>query len=242
MKICVAQTKSVKGDIPQNIENHKRLIALAIEHGADTIIFPELSLTGYEPTLAKALATTPDDSRFDDFQNISDQEQITIGVGVPLKSNAGRCISMVLFHPHKPRQTYSKKYIHADEEPFFVGGENATSFIHDQPHLALAICYEISVPAHAEHAAENGATMYIASVAKFVNGIDKALQRLSDIARDYTMTVLMANCIGECDGEKCAGKTSIWNNNGALLGQLNVENEGILMIDTVTQELIEEII
>ncbi len=85
MKICVAQTKPVKGDIQRNIENHKKLIDMAASHGADIIIFPELSLTGYEPTLAKELATTQDDSRFDDFQQISDRRQITIGIGVPTK-------------------------------------------------------------------------------------------------------------------------------------------------------------
>ncbi len=47
MKICVAQTRPVKGDIQTNIDNHKRLIDLAISNGADTIIFPELSITGY---------------------------------------------------------------------------------------------------------------------------------------------------------------------------------------------------
>ena len=49
MKICVAQTRPIKGDIQSNIDHHKRLIDLAVSNGADTVIFPELSLTGYEP-------------------------------------------------------------------------------------------------------------------------------------------------------------------------------------------------
>jgi predicted amidohydrolase len=68
MKICVAQTKPVKGDIQANVENHKKIINLAINNGAGIIIFPELSITGYEPALAKALATDINDSRLDDFQ------------------------------------------------------------------------------------------------------------------------------------------------------------------------------
>jgi hypothetical protein len=56
------------------------------------------------------------------------------------------------------------------------------------------------------------------------------------------MTVLMSNCIGECDGIECGGKTSIWNNKGLLVGQLNDTDEGILIIDTDTQELIEKTI
>jgi hypothetical protein len=50
----------------------------------------------------------------------------------------------------------------------------------------------------------------------------------------------MANCIGECDGFECAGLTSIWNNEGLLAGQLDDTCEGILVIDTETQELIKK--
>ena len=110
MKICVAQTRPIIGDIQRNIEHHKNFIALVGSYGADTVIFPELSLTGYEPTLAEALATQPADKRFDDFQTISNTEQITIGVGVPTKTRTGICISLVLFQPHQARQTYSKQY------------------------------------------------------------------------------------------------------------------------------------
>ena len=84
MKICVAQTRPIKGDIQSNIHNHKKLIDLAVSSGAEIVIFPELSLTGYEPTLAKELAINEDDSRLDDFQKISDTQQITIGVQMHL--------------------------------------------------------------------------------------------------------------------------------------------------------------
>lgn len=239
MKICVAQTRPVKGDIQRNIDNHKKLIDLAISNGADIVIFPELSLTGYEPKLAKELAMHQDDSRLDDFQKISDAKQITIGVGVPTKSRSGICISMVLFQPHQARQMYSKKYLHVDEEEFFISGQSFTDLRTDQTNIALSICYEISVPQHAEQAFKRGAEIYIASVVKFVNGGDKALKRLAGIAREYSMTVFMSNCVGQCDGEECAGKTSIWNKKGSVVGQLDDTNEGMLIFDPDTQELIE---
>lgn len=152
MKICAVQTRPITGDIESNIERHQKLIDLAVANGADTIIFPELSLTGYEPTLAKALAMHSDDRRFDDFQKIADTRQITIGVGVPTKNEAGICISLVIFQPHQARQTYAKQYIHPDEEDFFVSGQNSIGLLGDKNNLALAICYELSVPEHAEKA------------------------------------------------------------------------------------------
>jgi predicted amidohydrolase len=206
MKICVAQTRPIKGDIGSNIENHKKLIDLAVANGADAIIFPELSLTGYEPALAKELATHQDDHRFDDFQKISDTRQITIGVGVPITNNTGICISMLIFQPHQARQIYSKQYLHPDEEAFFVNGQSSTGLIGDKTKIAPAICYELSVPEHAENAFKSGAEIYMVSVAKFANGVDKAIKTLAEIAEKYSMTVLMSNCIGISDGQKCAGK------------------------------------
>jgi predicted amidohydrolase len=240
MKICAAQTRPVKGDIQSNIDNHKKLIDLAISNGADAVIFPELSITGYEPELAKELATNQDDSRFDDFQKIADARRITIGVGAPTKNNARVCISMILFQPRKARQTYSKKYLHSEEEEFFVSGQSSTGLIGSKPSVALAICYELSVLEHSENAFKSGAEIYMASVAKTADGADKAVKRLSEIASKYSMTALMSNCVGQSGGYECAGRTSVWNNKGLLLGQLNDTNEGILIIDTDTQELIEK--
>ncbi len=240
MKICVAQTKSIKGDILANIDRHLEFVNLAVSSGANLIIFPELSITGYEPELAKDLATTQDDRRFDIFQAISDQHQITIGIGVPTKHDQGICIGMVIFQPHQPRQTYTKQYLHSDETPFFVNGSSNVELIIHNTKIALAICYEISIPEHSASAFQRGAEIYIASVAKTAAGVEKALQGLSNIANKYSMTVLMANCIGYCDNFESAGTTSIWNYQGLLLGQLNNTNEGILIVDTHTQEVIEK--
>src|SRR5689334_20523300 len=114
MKICVAQTKPIKGDIAGNIAAHKKLVGLAIAHGADSIFFPELSITGYEPELAKDLATDVTDSRLDGFQDISNANNITIALGMPTKGDNGILITMIIFQPNAPRQAYSKQHLHSD--------------------------------------------------------------------------------------------------------------------------------
>src|SRR5262249_19066387 len=116
MRICVAQTRPIQGLIQRNIQNHKRLVDLALCHRADIVVFPELSLTGYEPTLSRTLAMDQDDTRFDDFQSISTAGKVTIGVGVPTRTTRGICISMVVVRPDKrARRTYSKKFLLRDE-------------------------------------------------------------------------------------------------------------------------------
>ena len=83
MKICIAQTKPIKGNIAANIEAHKSFIEQALLYKADAIFFPELSLTGYEPELAEKLATDLQDTCLNVFQKISDDCAIIIGVGLP---------------------------------------------------------------------------------------------------------------------------------------------------------------
>ena len=159
MRISVAQTRPIKGDIESNIINHLKLIDVAVTHQADVIIFPELSITGYEPTLAHSLAIDPSDSRFVDLQKISDQKNIMIGVGAPTKSDEGVCISLMIFQPQHDIRVYSKKYLHPDEEKYFINGQNFPVLKFGDNKLALAICYEISVPEHADSAFKNGADM-----------------------------------------------------------------------------------
>ena len=238
MRICAAQTRPYRGDIQKNIDAHEKLILLAASVNADTIIFPELSITCYEPELANNLAVTHNDDRFNALQQLSDTRKITIGIGAPVKQNVGTSISMIIFQPDQPRQTYSKKYLHNSEEQYFVSCQNDSVVIRSKPEMALAICYELSVPGHAEKASKTGASFYLAGVVEDVNGVDRAIKKLSDIGKKYSMTVAMSNCVGKTGEYYCPGKSSIWNNQGKLVGQLNEMNEGVLIFDTETQEVL----
>jgi predicted amidohydrolase len=242
MKICVAQTHPVKGDIGKNIQRHIDFVNRAFVHNSSLILFPELSLTGYEPSLAKHLVVSSDDIRLDIFQELSDANGITIGVGVPTKDTTGVCISMIIFQPGEPRKTYSKKYLHPDEEEFFVSGSNF-SCVNVKDHvIAMAICYEISVPEHFDNACKSGASIYVASVAKFVHGIDKALKTLSDTACGNFQLALMSNSVGLSDSNVCAGKSSVWDNDGRLIAQLNDKDEGIIIVDVESKEAMTEMV
>ncbi|MEO0535013.1 MAG: carbon-nitrogen hydrolase family protein [Cyanobacteria bacterium P01_A01_bin.123] len=240
MKLCIAQTLSKKGDIEANLENHLKLIDLAISCESDLVIFPELSLTNYEPELAKELATHIDDPRLDVLQNISDINCLTIGVGIPIVNDAGISISMIVFQPNKPRGIYSKKYLHSDEEEFFISGNSSLEILESEHNVGLAICYELSVPVHADAAYQKGADIYFASVAKTPNGVEDSMTKLSGIARNFSMVVLMSNCVGECEGTEAGGRSSIFSRAGELVAQLDDKNEGILVYDTVAGSVVKK--
>ncbi len=242
MKICIAQTKPIKGNIAANIEAHKKFIELALTLNADAIFFPELSLTGYEPELAKKLATSHDDNRLDIFQEISDKKNIVIGLGFPTATESKIRISMIIFEPNKPRLTYSKQQLHSDEFPYFENGDGQVIIKTNNKNIAPAICYESLQQTHSKNAFKLGADVYLASVAKPANGIKKAFDLYPKIAKQYTMPVLLSNCVGFCDNFLSVGNSSVWTKEGELVGQLDDKMEGVLLFDTETEEIEKRIL
>ena len=242
MKICIAQTKPIKGNVSVNIKAHKKFIELAVILNADAIFFPELSLTGYEPELAKKLATNQNDNRLDIFQETSDKNNIIIGLGLPTAIESQIRISMIIFEPNKPRMTYSKQQLHSDEFPYFENGVGQVIIKTHDKNIAPAICYESLLPTHCENAFKLGADVYIASVAKPANGVEKAFNYFPKVAKQYAMPVLMSNCVGFCDNFLSVGNSAVWTKEGELAGQLDDKMEGILLFDTETEEVAERII
>ncbi|WP_319482344.1 carbon-nitrogen hydrolase family protein [uncultured Draconibacterium sp.] len=237
MRVAVAQIEAIKGNIEKNVENHLMWIKHAIQNKADMIVFPELSLTGYERVLAEELATNQNDNRLDEMQRLSDANGITIGVGLPTRKADNVFISMIIFQPHTERITYSKQYLYPPEEPFFTAAKNPMVLNLETEVVSPAICYEVSNDAHWEYASQNNATIYIASVLSSVAGIDAELKKLSGMARTKKLVIFMANYVGMSGGYECAGRSSVWNEKGELMGQLGNKSEGLLVYDTQTKEI-----
>jgi predicted amidohydrolase len=238
MRIAVVQARAATGDVAGNVKNHLRLAERATAEGAGLVVFPELSITGYEPKLAEALATGEDEVRLEPLQRLSDSRRCMLAIGVPTWGERKPRISLVLFRPGQPHLVYSKQYLHADEEPWFEPGPRVPGIVDASPKVGLAICYEISIPAHAEATFLAGAGIYVASVAKTAKGVQAAAERLSAIARQFGAPVLMANCVGTCDGVYCAGGSAAWSRRGERLAQLDDASEGLLAFDTGTEAAI----
>jgi predicted amidohydrolase len=209
---------------------------------AEAIFFPELSLTGYEPELSKKLATNQNDNRLDIFQETSDKNKIIIGLGLPTATESKIRISMIIFEPNKSRQTYSKQQLHSDEFLYFENGVGQVIIKSNDKNIAPAICYESLQPTHSENAFKLGADIYLASVAKPENGIEKAIEHFPAVAKQYAMPVLMANCIGFCDNFLSVGNSAVWTKEGELVGQLDDKTEGILIFDTETEVIVSRIL
>ncbi len=236
MKLIAAQIRSVAGDYEKNIAKHLEVVHRVAGHGANVVLFPELSLTGYEPKLAEALAVYPSDSRLDVFQRLSDQYGMLIAVGAPTTGLEGTEISMINFQPGLARTCYSKQHLHADELPYFAPGAQPLVLNHAGSILAPAICYESLQPIHAEAAAQSGAQVYLASVAKSEKGVALANSHYPMIAKKHSMAVVMANCVGAADDFVAAGGSSIWNSRGESLCSAGADQEALIAYDMQTGE------
>ena len=231
MKICLAQIKSIKGDLTQNIPIHLDGIQRAIEWGTDLIIFPELSLTGYEPSLAKELAKDLEDSIFNVFQEKADKNNISIVVGMPIKRKGGIVIGMLIFQPLVPRMLYAKQILHADELPFFEAGDNQVFIDVKEYKIAFGICYEALQRKHFLTAKQANATLYIASVSKPEKAMVKAYDHFVSISKEFSIPVLMVNNVGFSDDFMAIGKSAAWNFNGEMIGQLPSSHAALLLAD-----------
>ena len=68
--------------------------------------------------------------------------------------------------------------------------------------------------------------------------MEKASIILAEGAQKYGIPVLLSNGVGIADGDVCGGKTSVWNKHGVLIGQLNDQEEGLLIYDSETEIVI----
>lgn len=231
MKIGLAQIKPYKGDIPQNIDLHLNWIRKAVEEKVDLIVFPELSLTGYEPELAHELAMGANDPRLNTFQQVSDHEGINIALGAPTRAENGILISMLIFQADKPMAIYSKQLLHSDEKPYFIEGDFQFILSQNGIQIAPAICYESLQKSHALRAKELNADIYLASVAKPQKGIEKANEHFPKIVLELGIHVLMVNSVGYCDNFLSTGQSAVWNQDGKLISRLNSNEEQLLIIE-----------
>jgi len=231
MKIAAAQIRPIPGEIEVNLTLHLDWIASALDQGAEAVFFSELSLTGYEPHLAQSLQMRPDDPVLAPFQALADGREVLIGIGLPTTGLVKPRISLLVFSPHQPRQLYSKQLLHEDERPWFEAGDRPVLLEWKGLRMAPAICYESLQPQNGQQAADMGADVYVASVAKPAGGVTKAEAYFPEFARQHALPVLMANCVGPADNFVAVGQSAYWNAEGKLVGKMSERGEGVLVVE-----------
>lgn len=232
MKIAAAQIRSFAQDTEANIGSHIRMIELAAKQNIALIVFPEMSLTGYELELADVLAFNQNDERLTVFKEMATRYKMMIVVGAPIKIGGELYIGSFIFAPDGTMHIYTKQYLHTGEEVYFSSGLDFNPILEwSGERISFAICADITNPLHPKVASENNTTLYVPSIFYSTpTGIVEAYKQLSSYAEAYGMDILMANFTGHSYGLESRGKSAYWDHTGRLVGNLDETEEGLLVI------------
>ncbi|CAM3756620.1 carbon-nitrogen hydrolase family protein [Paracidovorax anthurii] len=222
MRIAAAQTTSLPGDVAANLQTHLRFAEAAAAAGVQVLVFPELSLTGYDlPGLARQAAGAGD-AVFAPLRDAARRHGMALVVGAPARREGGARpgIGAFTFHPDGRAALYCKRHLHPGEEVHAGAG---TEDVHLAEFAgvptALAVCADISHGTHADAAARSGAAVYAAGVVISEGGYAQDSAHAQGHAERCRMAVLLANHGAPTGGYRSAGRSSFRAPGGALLAE-----------------------
>ena len=238
--IGVAQTVPVRGDVDANIAQHVRLARAAAEEQAQLLVFPELSLTGYELDLADDLAFSEDDPRLAPLRETAASCSMALIVGAPVRIGSRLHIGAFILSPDRTVALYTKHHLGAFPDTASCDGivppAEATVFhpgdrnplVRFGGHIAaVAVCADTGRPSHPRQAAERGATTYLASMFIIPSEFERETARLRAYAAEHSMAVAFANYGAPTGGLDSAGRSAIWSQEGELLAELPAAGAGV---------------
>jgi predicted amidohydrolase len=238
--IAAAQTTPLRGDVDANLAQHVRLAEIAAEERARVLVFPELSLTGYELDLARDLAFSPRDPRLDPLVDLAAARSMTLIVGAPLRRGPLLHLGAFIVSPDRSVDVYTKHFLGAfppsaspdgivppPEASVFRPGDRNPLVRFDDDVGAVAVCADTGRASHAKAAAERGATTYLASMFVIPADLEKDTANLRTYAARHAMAVVFANFGGPSGGLPSAGASAIWSERGELLATLGTAGAGV---------------
>jgi len=150
MKITIAQISPVLGDLEANYDMHKLNVEQARDQGSQLIVFPELSLSGYQlKDMVEETALTPSHKIFSDLCQLSNG--IDILLGAPWEEPSGIFYNAALYFAegrlrHIHRKVQLPNFGMFEEAMIFKPGDTFVPFERHGHRIGLLICREILFP------------------------------------------------------------------------------------------------
>jgi predicted amidohydrolase len=221
LSLAVAQPPCVAFDVAANAVAHAETVRAA---DARVVVFPELSLTGYELT---APVLDPSDDRLRPLvEACADTDTVAL-VGAPVD---GPHIAMISVAGDAVRVIYSKLYPGGAEPARFLAGGGPAVLEIDGWRLGLAICKDAGVPEHAAATLALGADVYVVGSAKQPDEAAVQEERARRVATTYGVWVAVASFAGPTGSgeyDPAAGRSGIWRPDGTVAARAGAETGGI---------------
>jgi predicted amidohydrolase len=251
-KIALAQIDTHLGDVQANLENHLSRIAEASSAGADLIIFPELSLTGYVlQDLATEVAHRPteDDPVFKPLLEASHALDIVVGfVDEDTRHRffiaAAYLSDGQVLHVH--HKVYLPTYGLFDEGRFFAWGDTVRAFDTPLGRIGILICEDFWHASPPYLLWLDGADLFLFISASPGRGLNHAptlesarwVEHINQAyASLFTSFVLHTNRVGFEDGLNFWGGATVYDPNGYLLARGPYHEEALILVDLDLNQL-----
>ncbi len=218
--VAAAQPACAPRDVAANAETHAAVVRAA---GARVVVFPELSLTGYEPD---APAIDVADPRLAPLVAACAETGSLALVGAPVAGEAGReHIAMLAVDGAGAAVVYRKMWLGGSEPTRFGPGGAPTVLDVDGWRLGLAICRDTGIPQHAAATAALGIDAYLAGVLESAEDAAVPGERARRVAADHHVWVVVASFAGSTGGgyARAAGGSGIWSPEGGVVVQAGPE-------------------
>jgi predicted amidohydrolase len=227
--IAVAQPACIPYDVEANAIVHAATIRAA---AARVVVFPELSLTGYE---LDAPPVQPADPRLAPIvAACADRGSIAL-VGAPIRDEHGPTgsgsdhIAMLAVDGRGVVVAYRKMWLGDVEARRFAAGPAPAVLDVDGWRLGLAICKDTGISKHAADTAALGIDAYVAGTVKGANEAALQHDRARRIATDHRVWVAVASFAGPTGGgyDETAARSAIWAPGGAVIADAGPDIGGV---------------
>jgi NAD+ synthase (glutamine-hydrolysing) len=252
LNVCLAQINTVLGDPQANLEKHLAYAKQASDSGADLLIFPELSLTGYAlQDLASTVAHRPasDDPIFRPLLKASKKLDLVVGF-VDEDSRHRFFIAAAYLSDGEVRHVHHKVYLPTyglfDEGRFFAWGDSIRAFDTRFGRVGIAICEDFWHASPPYLLWLDGADLLIFTSASPGRGLGdesklESARWVEQINRAYanlfTSFVAHANRVGFEDGLNFWGGSTVFDPNGNLLIQGPYHEESLVQTEIDLNQL-----
>ncbi|MFI6784714.1 carbon-nitrogen hydrolase family protein [Micromonospora sp. NPDC050276] len=216
LRLAVAQPPCVPLDVAENARSHAVAVRAA---RARLVVFPELSLTGYE---LDAPVVSVDDPRLAPLVEACAETGALALAGVPV---TGDHIAMLAVTGDGAAVAYRKMWLGDAEARRFRPGDTPAVFDVDGWRVGLAICKDTGVAAHAARTAALGIDVYAAGVLESARDTAVIDQRAHRIATTHRVWVAVASFAGSTGGgyTEAAGRSGVWTPDGEVFSRTGTE-------------------
>ncbi len=242
LRVAAAQIEPTEANLSDNLDRHFAFIDQARARGVNLLVFPELSLTGYQlRSRTPDLAITRDDERL--LKIAEHAGDMTVIAGFVEEGFAAQFHNSAAALRHGEVQFIHRKlnlatYGNLEEAKYFARGRYVDVYIHEPPWtLAIFICADSCNPGLIHLASLYGSTLLCIPIASSREAVgldfsnpDGWQTALSFYGMLYGMPIVMSNHCGSRDGETYWGGSRVIDPHGKTLA-IGGEDEELVVAD-----------